>query len=258
MINIGLLGFGRTGKEVAREFLLDKSVNLSCVFKYHDTYEVGKDVGYLLGLKSSNVKMSLCENYENVLLQTKPDVIVDFAAKRSVLHYIDINVQHGVNLVICSTGYNKTQIDLIKSKAENIGILLAPNITMGINLLLKLSKIAKRNLPEADISIIETHHSAKQDISGTALKLADELQDTEDIKIGRQKDKPRVDNEIVIHKIRAGGIIGKHEIIFGNPFETITLIHRTVSRQAFGRGAVLASHWIKGKKGFYSMEDVIK
>jgi len=257
MIRIGLIGFGKTGKEVARELLLDKSVKLVCVFKYHDTYVVNEEVGWVLGLESTGVKVSLSKDFEEVIKSAKPDVIIDFAAKRSILHYLDTIAKYNVNVVICSTGYNKDQINVIKEYGKQVGIVHAPNVTDGINILARLSRLVKENWPEADISVIETHFSGKKDVSATALNLANKIRDTEDVKVGRKKDSVREDNEIIIHKVRTGGVIGQHQVIFGNSYQTITLTHNTISRLAFGRGAIRAAHWILGKKGFYGMEDVI-
>ncbi len=258
MIKIGLLGFGRTGKEAAREMFIDESVRLVCVFKYHDNYLVGKEVGPLIGLESTRVKISLCKDYEQVIRETKPDVIVDFAAKRSIMHYIETTARHGVNIVICSTGYDGEQLSQIKKYADRIGIIRAPNITDGINIMSNISQIVKAQWPDADISIIETHNSDKGGISGTALKLAENLKDTEHVKVGRKIDSAREENEIIIHKVRLGGVIGRHQIIFGNPYQTITLMHNSISRRAFGRGAIRAAHWIHGKTGYYTMADVVR
>lgn len=257
MIKVGLIGFGKTGKEVAWELLEDDSVKLVNVFKYHDNHMVGKDVGSLLGGELAGVKMSLLDNYESVIKKSRPHVIIDFAAKRSVMHYMELSAQYKVNMVVCSTGYNETQLNKLKKYSDRIGILWAPNITDGINIIFKLSKILKEDWPEADISIIETHFSEKKGLSGTALKLAENIRDTEDIRIGRSADSARDENEIVIHKVRLGGIIGQHQVVFGNPYQTITLTHNTISRRAFGAGAIKAAHWIHGKKGFYTMDDVI-
>jgi 4-hydroxy-tetrahydrodipicolinate reductase len=192
-----------------------------------------------------------------VLNESKPDVIIDFAAKQSILRYLEPTVRQGANLVVCSTGYDEIQLEKFKRHTERIGIVWAPNVTDGINILSSLSKLVKSSWPDADISVIETHHSAKEDISGTALKLTEDLRDTEHIKIGRAKDSPRVENEIVIHKVRLGGVIGKHQFVFGDPYQTITLTHETISRRAFGSGAIRAARWIHKKKGFYSMDHVI-
>jgi dihydrodipicolinate reductase len=93
MIKIELMGFGETGREVAKELLDDNSVKLVCVFKYHDNYMVGKDVGSLLGREPSGVRMSVLENYESVIRKTRPHVIIDFAAKRSVMHYMELSAK---------------------------------------------------------------------------------------------------------------------------------------------------------------------
>jgi 4-hydroxy-tetrahydrodipicolinate reductase len=257
MIKVGLMGFGKTGKEVARELLSTKAVKLVCVFKYHDDYLVNQEIGPILGMEATGVTMSLCEDYEEVLNKTKPDVVIDFAAKRNIMHYLEATARCGVNLVICSTGYNEDQLNMLRSYSDEIGIVCAPNITDGINVLLQCCKMVKAGWPEADMSIIETHHSGKKDISGTAFKLAQRVRDTEHIKIGRTIDNAREENEIIIHKVRLGGIIGQHQVIFGDPYQTITLTHNTISRGAFGMGAIRAARWIHRKKGFFNMDDVI-
>ncbi|HEQ71637.1 MAG TPA: 4-hydroxy-tetrahydrodipicolinate reductase [Spirochaetia bacterium] len=258
MIRIGLVGFGKTGKDVARELISDKSVKLVCVFKYSDTAAVGKDTGLLLGMEPAGVRISLLNDYDAVLARTKPDVMIDFAAKRSILHYLEPTARQRVNLVICSTGYNETQLEMIKKYSTEIGILWAPNITDGINILAKISTIVKKEWPDADISIIETHHAGKKGMSGTAYKIAEAIRDTEDIRVGRVRESAREENEIIIHKVRLGGVIGRHEVIFGTPYQTITMTHNTISRRAFGRGAIRAAHWIHGKKGFFTVEDIIR
>lgn len=257
MIKVGLIGLGKTGSEVARQLVMDQSVQLVCVFKYHDCSIVDRDIGDVLGLGPAGTQISLCENYRAVLEETKPDVMIDFAAGRNVLHYLEDTASLGINMVICSTGYNEAQINVIQSFTDRMGLVWAQNITDGINILAKLGEFVKDAWPDSDISIIETHFSEKKGVSATAMKLAEKIRDTEDIKIGPQTEYTR-ENDIIIHKVRSGGVVGQHQVIFGNPFQTITLTHNTISRRAFGAGAIRAAHWIHEKKGFFQMNDVIE
>ncbi|MNL04276.1 4-hydroxy-tetrahydrodipicolinate reductase [compost metagenome] len=123
-------------------------------------------------------------------------------------------------------------------------MLHSPNITLGINWLLVASRILKQIAPEADIEIVEEHFREKKDKSGTAVKIAEKL---------------GLDSALHVNSIRVGGIVGKHEVIFGLPNQTIRLIHESINRAAFGRGAIFAAKWLLDKdSGLYSMEQAIE
>jgi 4-hydroxy-tetrahydrodipicolinate reductase len=127
--------------------------------------------------------------------------------------------------------------------SEKTRILWSPNITIGINFLMAAAKVLKSIVPYTDIVLVEEHFKGKQEISGTAVKISQSLSLTsEDIK-----------------SVRAGGIVGKHEIIFGFPYQTVRLIHESISREAFGTGALFAAKSIINREnGFYHMEDMLK
>ncbi|HOE09606.1 MAG TPA: dihydrodipicolinate reductase C-terminal domain-containing protein, partial [Treponemataceae bacterium] len=128
--------------------------------------------------------------------------------------------------------------------AEKTAVMHSANITLGINFLLTASQILKQIIPEADIEIIEEHFREKRGASGTALKIAELLD---------------IDKEAHVNSIRVGGIVGKHEVVFGLRNQTIRLTHEIISRAAFGAGALYAARSLQGAEpGFYTMEEIMR
>jgi 4-hydroxy-tetrahydrodipicolinate reductase len=259
MVHIGLVGFGRTGRIVAKEILQHDKTKLSCVFKKTMDETIGQDVGKLLGVPGciGNRYIYHTSELESVVSRLNIDAIVDFSTPDAVMEYVPILAKKRINLVICSTNYTEEQVNNINKFSDRIGIVWAPNVTEGINILIAIGKVIKEIWQDSDIEIIETHFAEKKDTSGTALMIAEALKESEQVKFGRKRNESRKHKEVVIHSIRAGGIIGKHTIIFGQPHQTITITHESTDRQAFGRGAIRAAEWVKGKKGIFTMEDVL-
>ncbi len=257
MMTIGLVGFGRTGKVVAEEIWHQKDVELVSIFKKTKDELIGKDIGRYFNSQPSGYCIHQIADFTRILDELPIDVLIDFSHPDAAVNYIEETAKHGVNLVICSTSFKEDQRDYINSFGEKIGIVWAPNVTEGINILISLGKIVKSIWPESDMEIIEYHFSKKRDISKTALKIAEAISDADSIKIGRNRNEPRIGRETVIHTIRVGGIIGKHTLIVGQPHQTLTITHESTVRYAFGKGALKAAKWIKGKQGIYSMVDVL-
>ncbi len=257
MLRIALVGFGRTGRVVADEIYRQEDVKLVAVFKKHRDENVGRDIGKIFANRPSRGYIYLISDLSDLLAQKDIDVVIDFSCPRAVIDYIPALAKRKVNLVICSTNFTKAQQEHINKFSDRIGIVWAPNVTEGINILISLGKIVKSIWPDADTEILEYHFSRKKDISKTALKIAESIADADSIKIGRRKNEPRIGKETVIHTIRVGGIIGKHSIVIGRPHQTITITHESIDRHAFGNGAIKAADWIKDKTGAYSMLDVL-
>jgi 4-hydroxy-tetrahydrodipicolinate reductase len=257
MINIGLVGYGKTGKIVADELYCQKDVNLVGVFKKTDDHLIGKDIGELHGGEPSGHRLMFITELEEHLNIIKTDVIIDFSNPKVVYSYIDILSRCGVNLVICSTNFKEEQRTYINKCCNKIGVVWAPNVTEGINILMYLARVVKNIWPDSDIEIIEYHFSKKKDISKTALKIAESIADSDTIRIGRGGNEARIGKETVVHTVRVGGIIGKHSIIIGQPHQTLTITHESIDRHAFGKGALKAAQWVKGRKGLFTMEDVL-
>lgn len=194
----------------------------------------------------------------------KADAIIDFSHPDSLDSLLEFSKKNKIPLVIATTGYNKEQIEKIKLASKETPIFFTFNMSLGINLLLSLVKRSYKVLQDNfDVEIVEKHHNQKIDApSGTALMIADAINEEANNKFqyiyNRQNvRKKREKNEIGIHSIRAGTIVGEHEVIFSGKDETISITHTATSKKVFAFGAVRAAEFIKDKKpGLYSMEDL--
>lgn len=195
----------------------------------------------------------------------KADVILDFSRPDALYGLLSYAGKNSLPIVLCTTGYDKKQIDMINSYSQKIGIFRSANMSIGINVINNiLKKISPLLYENFDIEIIEKHHNQKVDApSGTALMLSNTIKNSlsENTKFiyGREGIKKREHNEIGIHAIRGGSIVGEHEIIFAGQGETIEIKHTAISREVFAIGAIKACNFMYGKKqGLYSMDDVVK
>ena len=199
-------------------------------------------------------------------LPEKPDVIIDFSHPLALDNLISYALSTGTPLVLATTGYSDEQIAKIKSSSEQIPVFFTFNMSLGINLLVELAKQATAILGnQFDIEIVEKHHNQKIDApSGTAIMLADAINETLDNKMQYTYDrhsqrKKREKNEIGMHSIRGGTIVGEHDVIFAGRDEVITLSHQASSKEVFAVGSVNAAVFMNGKKkGLYTMADIIK
>ena len=185
------------------------------------------------------------------------DVIIDFSHKNNLDSLLRIAGDFNSKLVICTTGYSDEQIEKIKEFAESHAVFLSSNTSIGINLLIKLSKLAREVLCEDfDIEIIEKHHNKKVDApSGTALTIADALSDQNtSLVFDRSRlHRSRTKNEIGICSVRGGGIKGEHEVLFISNDEVLAIRHTAYSRNIFSKGALDAVEFIMGKQnGLYN------
>jgi len=193
------------------------------------------------------------------------DAIVDFSQPEGVVALLPWARERGIPMVVATTGLDEKQKKQLQDAAEDIPVFQAANMSLGVNLLKLLIKKAASVLGSGfDIEIVEKHHRMKKDApSGTALALADALAEVlprkPDYVFGRQeKDRRRADGEIGIHAVRAGSIVGEHEVIFAGPDEVVELGHKAYSRRLFASGALKAAGFLKGQKpGFYGMEEML-
>ena len=195
------------------------------------------------------------------------DVIIDFSTASAADDLLAYAKEHKMALVLCTTGLSKEQIEKVGETAKETAVLRSANMSMGINLLLKLLRDASKVLANAgfDIEIVERHHNQKLDAtSGTALSLADAVNDA----LGQEyhyvydrsdKRQKRDEKEIGISAVRGGTIVGDHEVIYAGTDEVIEFKHTAYSRAIFARGAVEAAKFLAGKPaGHYDMADVIE
>lgn len=194
-----------------------------------------------------------------------PDVIIDFSNPAALDGMLGFALEHCVPCVICTTGYSQEQVAQIKAASEKIAVFYSGNMSLGINLLIELSKQAAKVLGGSfDIEIVEKHHHFKVDApSGTALMIADAISGTLENEPQYVYDrhavrKRRSNNEIGIHAVRGGTIVGEHEVIFAGHDEVVTLTHQAQSKEVFAVGAVNAAAFLANQKaGMFSMSDLL-
>ena len=198
-------------------------------------------------------------------LKETADVIIDFSTASAIDSLLDYCEKTHTPLVLCSTGLSEAQLGRVERLAKVSAVLVSANMSLGINMLLKLLKNITKTLygNGFDIEIVEKHHNQKLDApSGTALALADVMKDElDDISYNLDRSKVRKKrerNEIGISAVRGGTIVGEHEVIFAGTDEVIEIKHTAYSRAIFAKGAMSAAKFLKGKNaGKYSMSDVI-
>ena len=255
MIRVGLVGLGKTGKEIAKVLLEQDNIKLVAVISSPNSGKVGKDLGDLIGTQQTGIIIDSSDNLEQVVFKTKPDIVVDFSNPESTLRNAKIFSKMKVSMVIGTTGFSNLALKklFVLTRKYHNGIVYAPNITLGVNVLMMLTNLASSILSNYDFQITEIHHKNKKDApSGTALKIAKEVQNglkSSGVECNQQ--------DIPITAVRAGGVVGKHEVMIVGEDDKIEISHESFSRKAFALGAVRAVKFIYGKSGYYEMTDVL-
>lgn len=243
-MRVGLIGFGKTGRAVASVLLASELTQLQWVMRQSHALE-HRSVPEFLGIESNEPALILSKTEftaANLLDQKPVDVIIDFSGDSGLSYYGDAAAKRGITIISAVSQYEPETMRHLQSLASQTVVMHSPNITLGINFLMISAKILKNIAPYTDIEIIEEHFKLKPEVSGTAKVIAKQLEI----------------EESQIKTIRAGGIIGTHEILFGFPYQTVRLKHESISREAFGNGIMFAAEQLQGKtKGFYSMEDLL-
>lgn len=196
--------------------------------------------------------------------ERKPDVIIDFSSPAALAEELEYAVLNKVPVVIGSTGFTKEQLESIDKAAKEVAVFRTANFSLGVNLLCKLVKEAAKTLGDKfDIEIIEKHHNLKKDApSGTALMLADSANSAFDNQKpyvnGREGNCGKRGNEIGMHAVRGGTIVGEHEVMFCGEDEIVTLSHSARSKKVFAAGAIEAAKWLSQKgAGLYNMANLL-
>ena len=243
-MRVGQLGFGRAGRPVASVLLESKVTRLEWVVRKSHTLEC-RSVPEFLGIPADEPGLiyPASDHPAAQLLDRLPvDAIVDFSSDEGVYYYGEEAAKRGITIISAVSHYPDDTLEYLKSLAHQTRVLCSPNITLGVNFLIIAAKILQNIAPETDIEIVEQHFKAKREVSGTAKKIATTL--------GLPEESIKV--------IRAGGIIGVHEVLFGFPYQTVRLKHESISREAFGSGILFAVEHLQGKpNGFYTMEDLL-
>lgn len=235
---------------------------ISKIVKEDAGAEIVAGVDAYLGIKNEYPVFESIEKCD-----VEADAIIDFSNASAVDGLLDYCVEKQIPVVLCTTGLSEEQLQKVKAASEKVAVLKSANMSLGINLLMKLLQDAVKVLGTAgyDIEIVEKHHNQKVDApSGTALALADSINDAMDDAYTYVYDRSQVrqkrdKKELGISAVRGGTIVGEHEVIFAGEDEVIEFKHTAYSKAVFGKGAVEAGKFLKGKgPGLYDMKDVIQ
>ena len=253
MIKVCLIGVGRTGQYVAKGILEQKNMELVAAVCSPGSKKRGMDLGTLIGDSKVKLNITSSDMLEEVIIKTKPDVVVDFSNSKATMSNVKMLAKSKVNMVIGTTGFTEAELKELNSIPHKLhnGIVYAPNITLGVNTVMLLSNIAANILNNYDFQITEIHHKHKKDApSGTAVKLANEME-------RGLKSSGVYNKTIPINAIRAGGVVGKHEVQIIGDDDKIEISHESFSRKTFAQGAVQAINYIYKKSGYYEMKEVL-
>lgn len=264
MIKIAVAGAaGRMGSRITALSKEYKELQLTGAFERKGHKDIGKDIGTIVGI--GNTGVTLVDSLESIIGNV--DLVISFTTVEASKEHLRLASSKGKAMVIGTTGFTKDDLKEVAKLTKKIPCVMASNMSMGVNLLLKVLQDIAKVLGDAyDVEIIEAHHRMKKDApSGTALKMAQVIADA----LNRNLDEvgvyarkgiigERTSKEIGIQTIRAGDIVGEHTVIFGGLGERIEVTHKVSSRDTFARGALRAAKWVVGKPaGLYDMQDVL-
>ncbi len=261
MINIAINGVcGRMGIRIATLVAEDKDLKLVTALEMKGHQNIGNNLSTIISQGHNDLIISDG-------LNGTPDVLIDFTSPDSTMDRLKDCADKGVAIVIGTTGLDSEQMEQIKKASQTIPCLFSPNMSVGVNLLFNLVESVSKILGnETDIEIIESHHRYKKDApSGTALKLAEKIcsateREMDEVVIYGRKGLTgeRPQDQICIHSIRSGDIVGEHTVTFCNAGERLELVHKAQTRDSFALGSIRAAKFLAGKPpGFYNMKDAL-
>lgn len=251
---------GRMGIRIMQLLREDARTELVAALDRSGHPSMGHDVAELIGQPSTGVVLS-----DSPDCLSGVQALIDFSAPRASLAIAEICAKRGIPLVIGTTGLEPDQKDTLQELSDSIPLLVSPNVSRAVNVLMALVRQAARLLPDADIEIMERHHKFKKDApSGTALRLAEIVAGQigvgpEAFAHGREGitgDRPK--GQIGLHALRTGDNPGEHTVVFGLMGECVELSHRALNRDGFARGSIDCAVWLAGRPpGWYTMNDVL-
>jgi 4-hydroxy-tetrahydrodipicolinate reductase len=260
MIKLAVTGAcGRMGQRIVALAHESGHFEITGALEYSGHEKMGSDVGEIAGLSAIGTKVSDIQ-------AAPPEVMIDFTTPDSTEKWLAYCVDQKVAMVVGTSGLSDAQRNVVESAGSVIPIILAANMSLGMNLVFKLANQIAQTLDDSyDIEIDETHHRFKVDApSGTAMELARQVAAgkqwplSDCLKHGREGDDPREEKTIGMHALRLGDTFGIHNVHFSCLGETVTLQHTAHSRDTFVRGALRAAQWLVNQNpGFYTMFDVL-
>lgn len=254
---------GRMGTRIINVIQETEGITLVGALERHEHPVIGQDVGIGVGVGRLGVKV--VGDMTKVI--KKADCVIDFSNPDASMKNLEVAVRYDKAMVIGTTGFSSHQRERLRELAQRTRVVAAPNMSIGVNLLLKvISDIASILGNDYDVEIIEAHHRLKKDApSGTAIRMAEVIAHA----LGRDLDKvavygrkgiigERKPQEIGMQTIRAGDIVGDHTVLFAGLGERVEITHRVHSRDTFAKGAVRAALWVVNQpRGLYDMQDVL-
>lgn len=255
---------GRMGKLIIENINAAPDMGLVAAF---DIVDIGAPVGMGTGTEgvagdvAVGITVSDAGEIDSVLARTSPDVLIDFTIADAAVRNVEAAVRNNVNLVVGTTGLEPYQEEIAGLIADRVSAVIAPNFSVGVNLFWKLLADVVSYIGDWDIEVIEAHHRNKKDApSGTAMHAAAVMSAVlggRELVHGREGLSPRGD-EIGIHAVRGGDIIGDHTVLFAGDGERIEIKHQAHSRQAFAGGAIRAARWVvDAPGGVHGMDEVL-
>lgn len=250
---------GRMGRRIIALATCDPAVKIVAAVEGEASLALGKDAGELAGIGPCGVRVA-------ARIEAEFDVLIEFSTPAGTAEWLACCEERGKPIVIGTTGHSEDDLRRIRDAARRIAVLKAPNMSVGVNVMLRLVEQMARSLDASyDVEIVEAHHRFKTDApSGTALALRDAVDRgrgrSGDVAFGRQgQTGQRPAGQIGMHSLRIGDTVGEHSVAFGNVGETITISHSAHSRDTFALGAIRAAKWIVGRPaGMYTMSDVLR
>jgi 4-hydroxy-tetrahydrodipicolinate reductase len=255
ILSLGIHGAtGRMGTRLVQLIAVDPELELVAAIDRNGHPHLGDDAGSLAAVSPLGVPLSSALPSDR-----KIDVVIDFSLPEGSLAIARVCAERRIPLVVGTTGFAAGQRALLEGHADRVPILIAPNMSRAVNLLMRLVRDAARALAgTADVAIIERHHRTKKDApSGTALRLAEFARQGQ-ILSGRGDLSHSAPSDISMHSLRVADSPGEHTVVFATMGETVELSHRALNRDGFARGALDAARFLAGKPaGIYSMDDVL-
>ncbi|EPA0496091.1 4-hydroxy-tetrahydrodipicolinate reductase [Vibrio parahaemolyticus] len=264
MVRIAIAGAaGRMGRNLVKASHINPDASVTAGSERPESSLVGVDIGELCGEGKFDVFLTddLEKEVDNF------DVVIDFTAPVSTLANLELCKQHGKSIVIGTTGFSEEERALIDAVAKHVPVVMAPNYSVGVNLVFKLlEKAAKVMGDYCDVEIVEAHHRHKVDApSGTAIGMGEAIAGAmgnklSDVAVYAREGitGERTKDEIGFATIRAGDIVGEHTAMFADIGERVEITHKATDRMTFANGAVKAAVWLHSKPaGFYTMTDVL-
>jgi 4-hydroxy-tetrahydrodipicolinate reductase len=251
------------GKMITQGVTQQKDMQVVGAIEFAGHSQIGQDAGEVAGIGKLGVPVS--GNLPAAL--EKGDVVIEFTTPEATLEHLQNVVDAGKAMVIATTGYNKEELEKVHKLAAQIPVVMAPNMSVGVNVLLQAIQVVAKVLgDDYDVEVIEAHHNQKVDSpSGTALKIAQVLaktlnRDLSEVGLYGRRGivGARTRKEIGIHAIRGGDIVGDHTVLFAGAGERLEITHRSHSRESFARGAIRAARWVvNAPKGLHDISEVL-